>query len=115
MRPLCLVELKGAGDAFEHVFRDAAGVAALEPRVVLDADPGEHGGFFAAQALHASPAAEGGEPGLLGGDLGSPRGQELPDVAPAVHGGNGTSDSTGQGVPADTPLDRDSLRSATSG
>ena len=43
-----LVELQGAGDAFEDVVGHAVCVAALEPRVVLDADPGEHRDFLAA-------------------------------------------------------------------
>ena len=46
-----LVELQGADDAFEDVFGHAAGVAAFEAGVVLDADPGEHRDLFAAQAL----------------------------------------------------------------
>ena len=36
------VELQRARDAFEDVLGDAAGVAAFEAGVVLDADPGEH-------------------------------------------------------------------------
>jgi hypothetical protein len=35
MRPLSLIELQGVRDAVDDAFRDAGGVAALEPDVVL--------------------------------------------------------------------------------
>jgi len=43
-----VVELQGACDGVEDVFGDAADVAPLELRVVLGADPGDHGDLFAA-------------------------------------------------------------------
>ena len=70
-----LVELQGAGDAFEDVVGHAVGVAAFEPRVVLDADPGEHRHFLAAQALDPPVRAVDGKPGLFGGDLGAAGGR----------------------------------------
>ena len=80
------VELQGAGDAFEHVVGDTVGVAALESRVVLDADPGEHRDLFAAQAFDAPVRAVDGEAGLLRGDLGATGGEELADAVFVVHG-----------------------------
>ena len=75
-----LVELQGAGDAFEHVVGDAVGVAAFEPGVVLDADPGEHRNLFAAQSLDAPVRAVDGKSRLFGGDLGATGGEELADA-----------------------------------
>jgi len=115
VRPLGFVELQRPRDPFEDVFGDAAGVAALESRVVLDADASEHRGLLAAQSLHSSPAAIVRETGLLRGDLRSPRGEELPDVVPTVHGSHATSVPPTQGVPASTPIDRDSLGCAARG
>src|SRR5450755_4052438 len=80
-----LVELQRSRDALEHVLGGADRAPALEARVVLDADPGEHRGFFPSQPRHPAIAAIRGEASLLRGDLGSPRGQELPDVACSVH------------------------------
>ena len=85
MGSLGLVELQRSRNTFEHVLGGAGCVPALEARVVLDADSGEHRDFFSAQSLHPAIAAIGGESGLLRGDLGSPRGQELPDVVWCVH------------------------------
>ena len=48
--PFDLVELQGTGDGVEDVLGDAADVAALEPDVVLGADPGEQRHLLAAQA-----------------------------------------------------------------
>jgi hypothetical protein len=79
------VELQRAGQCVEDVVGDAAGVAAFELGVVVDADPGQHGDFLAAQARDAPVTAVGGQAGLLRGDPGPPGGQEIPDLAPAVH------------------------------
>ena len=79
-----LVELQGAGDGVQHAVGDAGEVAALQLGVVVGADPGQHGYFFAAQSGDASPAV-GGQAGLLGGDPGPSGGQELPYVIRAVH------------------------------
>ena len=81
-----LVELQGAGDAFEDVVGDAVGVAAFEPGVVLDADPGEHRYFLAAQSLDAPVGPVDGKSGLFRGDLGAAGGEELADAVLVVHG-----------------------------
>jgi hypothetical protein len=80
-----LVELQRSRDALEHVLGGAGRVPALQACVVLDADPGEHRGFFPPQPLHPAITAIRGEASLLQGDLGSPRGQELPDVVYGCH------------------------------
>ena len=83
--PLGLVELQGVGDAVDDAVGDAGGVAALEPGVVLDGDAGEEGDLLAAQARDPpAVAAVDGQPGLLGGDPGPSRGQELPDLVADV-------------------------------
>ena len=53
VRALGLVELQRAGERLEHALGDAAHVAALEARVVRDADAGEHRDLLAAQPRHA--------------------------------------------------------------
>jgi hypothetical protein len=50
VRVLGLVKLQRAGESLQHVFGHAGGVPALESRVVLDADPGQHRCLFASQA-----------------------------------------------------------------
>ena len=66
MGSLRVVELEGAAHCVEDVVRDPACVAALEPRVVLDADASHERHFFAPQTAHAAMAAEGREAGPLG-------------------------------------------------
>ena len=51
-----VVELQRTGERLEHGLGDAASVAALEARVVLDADAGEHRDLLAAQPGHAAVA-----------------------------------------------------------
>ena len=58
--------------ALEHVFGDAVDVPALEPRVVLDADPRQHGRLFSAKDLHAPVAAIGREARSFRRDARSP-------------------------------------------
>ena len=101
---LGLVELEGVADAVEDAVGDAADVAALEPGVVLDADAGEEGDLFAAQAGDAAVRAVHGQPGLLRGDLGAARGEELPQVVLGGHAIHATHVVLGLGVPASTPL-----------
>src|SRR5690242_19970054 len=48
MRPLWLVELEGSRNRVEHLLGNARGVAALEARVVVDADAGEESDLLAA-------------------------------------------------------------------
>ena len=84
MRAFGVVELQRAGERFEDAFGDAAEVAALQSGVVGNADAGQDRDLFAAQPENA-PRTVGGEPGLVRGDLGSPGGQELPDLGLGVH------------------------------
>jgi hypothetical protein len=64
VRALGVVELERAGQRLEHVLGDAAHVAALEPRVVRDADAGEYRDLLAPQPGDAA-AAVGRQPDLL--------------------------------------------------
>src|SRR6476646_182552 len=79
-----LVELQGAGDGVEHAVGDTGQVPAFELGVVVGADAGEDGDFFAAQSRDTA-AAIGGQPDLLRGDPGASGGQELAYLALAVH------------------------------
>ena len=63
------VELQCASDALEYLLGHAVGGPALEARVVLDADAGEHRDLFAPQALHPTLGAVGGQARLVGGEL----------------------------------------------
>jgi hypothetical protein len=85
VRALGLVQLQGAGERAEHTVGHAAGVAALEPGVVVDADPGQQRHLLAAQPGDAPVPAVGGQPRLIRGDPGPPRGQEVADLVPVVH------------------------------
>jgi hypothetical protein len=81
MSPLGLVELQGVSDAVDDAVRDAGGVAALQPGVVLARDACEESDLVAAQARDPpAVSAEHRKPGLLRRDLGPSRGQELPDL-----------------------------------
>ena len=57
MGALDLVELERACERVEDGVGDAGGVAALEPRVVVDAEPGMQRDLFATQARNAALAA----------------------------------------------------------
>ena len=54
---LGVVELERAGEGVEDFDGDAGKFPALHPRVVLDADAGDHGHLFATQARHAAVSA----------------------------------------------------------
>jgi hypothetical protein len=82
---LCLIEAKGLGERFENTVGDADQIAALDPRVVLDADAGELGDLAAAQARNTALPV-GGYPSLLRRDLRPPGAEELADLGFAVHG-----------------------------
>src|SRR6185312_15418016 len=73
-----------AGDGVEHAVGDTGQVPAFELGVVVGADAGEDGDFFAAQSRDTA-AAIGGQPDLLRGDPGASGGQELAYLALAVH------------------------------
>src|SRR6266571_5676333 len=114
VHPLGVVELQRVRDAADDALRDAGGVAALEPGVVLGRDPGEDGDLLAAQARDPpvlSPVH--GQPGLRGADPGPARAQERPDIAAdggrvarACHVCHCTRGPAWLGVPASTPLIR---------
>ena len=89
------VELKGAGDRFQHAVGDAGEVAAFEAGVVVDAHAGEHGDFLAAQAGHTAAAVVNGQADLLWCDPGPPGGQELANVVPVVHDDQGMTAPAG--------------------
>ena len=80
-----LVELQGSGDGFEDAVGDTGEVPALEPRVVVDADPGQDGDLFASQAGYAPVGAVGRQPDVLGGEAGTTGGEELAHVVPVHH------------------------------
>ena len=78
-----LVELQGAGDGVQHAVGDSGEVAAFQVGVVVVADPGQHGYFFAAQSGNPSPAV-GGQARLLGVIL-ARRVARNAYLVPAVH------------------------------
>ena len=80
-----LVELECLGDAVDDALGDAGGVAALQPGVVLAGDAGEQSDLLAAQSGDpAAVSAVDGQSGLLGGDPGPSRAEELPDLGPEI-------------------------------
>ena len=80
-----LIELEGAGEAFDDAVRDTTGVPALEAGVVVDADPGEQRDLLPAEARDPAVTPVVGQAGLLRGDLRPARRQELTEVGPVVH------------------------------
>ena len=86
MRAFGLVQLKSAGQRFEHLFGHPGQVAPLQPHVVVDGDPGQHGDLFPAQTGHpAVRAAVYRQSGLLRGDLRAPGRQEVTDLVAGIH------------------------------
>jgi len=84
VRALGLVELQRARQRLKHAFGDTAHVAALQPGVVRDADSGQDRDLLAPEFGKAAAAVDR-QADLLRRDPGSPRGQELSDLAPGVH------------------------------
>ena len=80
MGPFDVVELQRPDDGLEDVLGHATDVAALELRVVLDADPRQHRHLLAAQPGDATPTTVGRQAGLLRGDPGPAARQELTDL-----------------------------------
>jgi hypothetical protein len=79
-----IVELEGTCDRVEDRGGDAAEGTAFELCVVLNTHPGEGGDLAAPQPGDAAlPCLR--YPGLLGSDLGTPRGEELADFGTVVH------------------------------
>ncbi len=85
MRSLRLVELQRARKLFQNAFGNPAEVPPFEPRVVGDADSGEDRDLLPAQSRNA-PGTVRRQTNLIGGELASPGGQELSDLALGVHG-----------------------------
>src|SRR3954454_22279332 len=86
MSVLGLVQLQGPTEAVENSLRDSGPVAAFEPHVVLGAHAGQQGHLFAPQRLPPTASAEVGQARLGWGEPFAPRGQELTNVVPVVHG-----------------------------
>jgi hypothetical protein len=102
-----LVELERSRERVEDAIGDTGGIAALEPRVVVDADPGEERDLFATEAGDATqPGAEGAQTRLLRRDPGRPGSQELAQLALRVHGHERSSGSPSARGPVDTWNDK---------
>ena len=83
--PLGVIQLQRAGHGLQHRLRRPRQVAALQPAVVVDAEPGEQRHLFASQTRHPPPAAVGRQARLLGAEPGPAAGQELLDVFAVIH------------------------------
>ncbi len=105
---LGLVQLQRTREGVQHGVGGAAGVAAFQPGVIVDADPGQQRDFPPAQPGHAAAATVAGQARLLRGDPGPPRGQEVTDLAPAVHALHGMPRPSGFGGPVGTRSTRHS-------
>jgi NADPH-dependent curcumin reductase len=85
MGALDVVELERARERIEDRLGDAAGIAALEPRVVVDADACEQRDLFATQPGDAPQASEGRQARLLRRDPRTSGRQEPAHLALGVH------------------------------
>src|SRR5829696_420413 len=84
--PLCLVELQRPCERVEHGLGDTREVAALEPRVVVDAHAGEERDLLPAEPRNPPVLPIPGKARLLRRDPRAPGGQELAGLASRVHG-----------------------------
>jgi hypothetical protein len=75
--PLGRAQIKRVGDRLEHLGGGMDAASLLDPRVVLDTDPGKQRELFAPQPGHAPPAVVA-QADVLRFHPGSPRPQELP-------------------------------------
>ena len=105
VRAFGVVELQGPGECVEHRWRHPAEEAAFQFGVVLDADPGQRGDLAAAQPRDAA-LPDVGQAGLLRGDLGPAREQELADLGAVVHLYDATSRHPGVGCTTGTRFNR---------
>ncbi len=94
VRPLGLVQLQRPRDRLQDAFRGAGEVPALEVGVVVDAHPGEQRRLFPAEPGDAAVAAVGRQARLVRREPGPPGSQELANLAPVVHGFQGTTAPT---------------------
>ena len=81
---LGVVELERSGQRFQHAVGDAAQVSAFQAGVVRNADAGQDGDLFAAQARDASRTV-GRQASLLGRDRRPAGREELLDLLPRIH------------------------------
>ncbi|CPU66417.1 Uncharacterised protein [Mycobacteroides abscessus] len=86
MLALGRVEEEGPRDGLEHGVGHAPQVPPLEPRVVVDAHPGEAGDLVAAQPVDAPTAAVRLDARLLGRHPGAAAHDELAHLGTVVHG-----------------------------
>jgi hypothetical protein len=102
------VKLESAGDRIQNGGGDAAECTAFKLGVILNAHPGQVGDLAATQPRDpATPRLR--YPGLLGSDLGTPRGQELADFGAIVHVNDSTTATGWLGCPISTPINSDFL------
>ena len=94
---LCPVQFQGPCNRIQHTVGHARKVPALQPGVVVHADPGQPGHFLTPQPGHAPAAPVGLESRLLGRDASTAGGKELPDFGSVIHRGHVTTDPESQG------------------
>jgi hypothetical protein len=104
------VELQRPGHRVQHRLRRAGEAAALEPGVVVDTQPGEHGDLLTPQALHPPLAPVGAQPGLLRADPGPAAGQEVLDVSAVIHDSDARTRLGDEPGPVSTWISRSSPR-----
>ena len=115
---LGVVELQRPRQRLQHAGGGAGDLAALEPGVVLHAQPGERRDLAAPQARHAAVAG-GGQPDLVRGDARAAGGEELAHLLSVVHVLEprplGPATRAARGALLSAPLGRDSHTRAPSG
>ena len=104
MRVFGIVELQGPADSVDDLLRYPGRVAALEALVVLGTHSGDEGDLFSAQPRHSTTTAEVGQPDLLGGELGTPRREELADGVVGLHANDGTPIRSVERGPVGAPI-----------
>ena len=99
-----LVELERVHDTLQDAVGDLAHIAALEPGVVLDADPGEQRRLFPAETGDPPARTVDRKPDLLRRDLRAPGGEKLAKIILGTHGFHRTDRSADDGDPVRTPI-----------
>jgi hypothetical protein len=103
---LGLVEVESPDEVLQNAVGDAAGVAAFQANVVIDAHPGQHRDLFAAEPGHPPVTAVDRQARLLRCDLGAPGDEEITNLVSAVHGSDATRGGAELGGPAITWIRR---------
>jgi len=85
VRCLHVVQVEGPGEGVEDGLGDPGEVPTLHARVVRGGDPSELSDLLAAQARNPAFSAENRQPGLLWGQAGTQRGEELLHLPLIVH------------------------------